>query len=756
MSHNRKVLKTATKELGKAKAPAKPKDIITDPMGQWKYPGQNTRIPGSDITMQGVDYPVWAQPNIGQPQMMYPGQEYQFPGADYVDEFPQGENEDYYEDELTDDEIAELRAGGYVVEDISVLQLTQAQNGIIITDPKEYAYRKQMYDDSLNLYNLTNNQLKLNPPVHGQKILMTKKEKEQYNSKLFDGYLSSNIKLNKNITKTNFKRADENLDNNFIHSTIKPYKKYPGSVTYAMHYLYKKPTQPVSFQSKPEVGKLETKKLPQIETPEIIPNNYNYTPQKPETIKTASRSQTVMEPDPNRPGKYIMKEIRQVPYSAKFPGEAKWELTNAPRVIYIDAEGNETEERPGLSKQKQGGALLTKKITCKKCGWTWDAADGGDDITTCHKCGGEGLVHAKKGGSLKKYSRSLEATNKLFYKSPLFKKAKSKKKKIFDPNSQYFKVGGIPELPLREGRAAYERLGYTDNDRMAMAAEGGFLPQAQDGYVNFTPYSNRGDMPGVETFGTKNPTMNIGYTRELPGNLFKNQGFEKAIGNITTKLPYNNNTGVGIQGGLKLIGNKWVPIQNISKANMETDVTAGYDPKLGFHSSLITSPQFTFGNVQPTISKIYGTGLKSGEWLAKVGPYAGASYTPGREIKEEKFAIPAGVKAGVDFGLGRRGIKAGLSGYYGADVFGQSGSKTTNATDAGQLQGRTHYGFEAGLKVPLNLPVNWAKNLVAEKQKEDLNYYTPKLKQGGSLELELTPEEIQTYIDAGYTIEDIN
>ena len=46
----------------------------------------------------------------------------------------------------------------------------------------------------------------------------------------------------------------------------------------------------------------------------------------------------------------------------------------------------------------RGGALLTKKVTCKKCGWKWDAADGGDDITTCHKCGGKGLVHAKNGG----------------------------------------------------------------------------------------------------------------------------------------------------------------------------------------------------------------------------------------------------------------------------------------------------------------------------------------------------------------------
>jgi hypothetical protein len=86
--YNKKVLSEATANLDKAKAPVKKADIITDPMGQWKYPGQNTRIPGGNITMEGVPYPVMAQPNVGQPQIMYPGQDYQFPGADYVDEYP--------------------------------------------------------------------------------------------------------------------------------------------------------------------------------------------------------------------------------------------------------------------------------------------------------------------------------------------------------------------------------------------------------------------------------------------------------------------------------------------------------------------------------------------------------------------------------------------------------------------------------------------------------------------------------------------
>ena len=61
---------------------------IVDPRGQWAYPGQVTRIPGSDITMQGVPYPVYGVGSNGQEQMMYSGQEYNFGGAAYVDEYP--------------------------------------------------------------------------------------------------------------------------------------------------------------------------------------------------------------------------------------------------------------------------------------------------------------------------------------------------------------------------------------------------------------------------------------------------------------------------------------------------------------------------------------------------------------------------------------------------------------------------------------------------------------------------------------------
>ena len=55
--------------------------------GMWDGKG-DYRIPSNNITMEGVDFPVMATPNVGDPIMMQPGQNYTFPGASYVDETP--------------------------------------------------------------------------------------------------------------------------------------------------------------------------------------------------------------------------------------------------------------------------------------------------------------------------------------------------------------------------------------------------------------------------------------------------------------------------------------------------------------------------------------------------------------------------------------------------------------------------------------------------------------------------------------------
>lgn len=72
---------------GSKKDPFK-KDVILDPEGQWAHPGEVTKIPSGDITMQGVPYPVLGIDNLGNEQMMYPGVDYTFPG-NVVTEYPQ-------------------------------------------------------------------------------------------------------------------------------------------------------------------------------------------------------------------------------------------------------------------------------------------------------------------------------------------------------------------------------------------------------------------------------------------------------------------------------------------------------------------------------------------------------------------------------------------------------------------------------------------------------------------------------------------
>jgi hypothetical protein len=61
--------------------------VIEDNQGQWKYPGQITKINSNNITMKGVNYPVLGISNTGHKQLMMPEQEYTFDGQS-VTEYP--------------------------------------------------------------------------------------------------------------------------------------------------------------------------------------------------------------------------------------------------------------------------------------------------------------------------------------------------------------------------------------------------------------------------------------------------------------------------------------------------------------------------------------------------------------------------------------------------------------------------------------------------------------------------------------------
>ena len=83
-------------------------------------------------------------------------------------------------------------------------------------------------------------------------------------------------------------------------------------------------------------------------------------------------------------------------------------------VIGTDNLGNSKAMIPGNDYQfpgdvvfetpmyKTGGGLLTKTMKCNSCGWSWKAADGGADVSTCHKCGGSALPKAQNGNGEEK------------------------------------------------------------------------------------------------------------------------------------------------------------------------------------------------------------------------------------------------------------------------------------------------------------------------------------------------------------------
>lgn len=114
MGYNSKQLKS--EPLNKKKTNPYKGDVIIDPMGQWAHPGEITKIPSGNITMNGVNYPVLGIDDQGNHQMMYPNQDYQFPGNS-VTEYPQVPEGYHIMPDgslMSDSEMEEYKRGGLV------------------------------------------------------------------------------------------------------------------------------------------------------------------------------------------------------------------------------------------------------------------------------------------------------------------------------------------------------------------------------------------------------------------------------------------------------------------------------------------------------------------------------------------------------------------------------------------------------------------------------------------------------------------
>jgi hypothetical protein len=132
----------------------------------------------------------------------------------------------------------------------------------------------------------------------------------------------------------------------------------------------------------------------------------------------------------------------------------------------------------------------------------------------------------KKGGSSKRpeipskknskaYSRSFEATNKFFAQNPLFKKSKSRKNKIFDPNAKYYADGGAKTKDLP--KASY-----------------GLTGLGKDRALTFTPFDFRTAYGQVGDFNV-NPNYSLSYTTP---DLFKKMDVSGNPLTFTIGRPY--------------------------------------------------------------------------------------------------------------------------------------------------------------------------------------------------------------------------
>ena len=234
--------------------PGGPNEIIVDPKGQWNHPGKNTRIESNHITMQDVEYPVWAQPNVGPGTMMMPGDEdYIFKNAEYVDEYP-------------------IAQGG--------------------------------------------------------------------------------LELNKKYIDSTF---NANMDKRWVQRL---YEKNPefyleGQTDPSTHFMESGDSMVYPLVVEGDDGNLMFD-------------------------RQEGRSQGI-----------------------KFPTDeiAQWFAEN-----YKD--GTDV-----LKEKQRGGGLLDKTMKCNNCSWEWKAADGGADVSTCHKCGSKALPKAQRGwfkGLLKQGAKVLD------------------------------------------------------------------------------------------------------------------------------------------------------------------------------------------------------------------------------------------------------------------------------------------------------------------------------------------------------------
>jgi hypothetical protein len=408
---------------------------ILDPRGQWAHPGKVTRIPGSDITMQGVNYPVLGIGNNGKKQVMYPGQDYTFGGASYVDEYPMMQSGGWSGGGLSRSNLAMMSA---LTKDIKNQKARDSQATISQYTPKpgdqermnanKDAYRKEQ---GKFLNRLADNQymqaagrnlpgaaeFALDVMTAGEAATALKAVKPLL--KAGAKYLTEKTPL-RNAYKFNPSAlTDDVLFNQkgvvnrqlFGDDAFESFKQYgpttrPGvpETDQFMQYI-KAPSSNIVSSTGEEFTVKKTMDNGSYTLPYFQEGELWYTGKQrnnlanqlgKERIITAPKSDiwfapagesTVMGGDDLSKG---LIDSYSKGRRVLIPGS---EYANPSNYSVFEPHWWKGYKQVPV---KQNGGLLSRTVSCSNCGWSWKAADGGSDPMTCHKCGG--TVKMKNGG----------------------------------------------------------------------------------------------------------------------------------------------------------------------------------------------------------------------------------------------------------------------------------------------------------------------------------------------------------------------
>ena len=428
--------------------------------------------------------------------------------------------------------------------------------------------------------------------------------------------------------------------------------------------------------------------------------------------------------------------------------------------------------------KEENPTAFSKKIDNKRYIFASRDLKPGEEITTNYRLQPEleqpEDFEKKKGGMVslpkdkpeksKKFSRSLDATNRLYTENNLFKKPKSRRNKVFDPHAKYYAEGGTYEEAelTPEEIEAYRAEGYTVDDN-----------KYQDGG---SPYYSYGDKKYIKK---NDGTWLVEYNgKYVP--LSKNVKARSAELNKNAK--YNPKT-LGLDGKY---------LTDTQRKEIKTDKTKRqkeYDNSNFLSKMLNDNPKFeerdkllegSSSGLNPYLmpTGIGPSGLVKG--VQTLASKVGASPVVQATKQAYNTAVPLGKTITNVTGntLTPRNL---LFSYWAADsAYNQADPKSdvrksqsnfinnpswNTLGDASFETGVNSLGFSGlGLGKQIFKPAyNASKNLikgykgVPKELPGSPNVVSTlnKFAGGGYIETELTPEEIEEYRRGGFTVEEI-